>query len=79
MKTKRKIKRITQQERIFNYLVSYKSITNIEAYRRFGTFGLHRIICTLRKKGFKIETKKKKGFNRFGDRVHFAVYVYKGA
>lgn len=74
-----KIKKTTQQDRVFNYLVAYKSITNVEAYKRFGTFSLGRIICVLRKKGFKIETVKRKGLNRFGDKVHFAEYVYKGA
>ena len=73
-----KIKKTTQQERIFNYLVSYKSITQLEAYKRFGTFGLAKIISRLRKQGFKIETVKKSGLNRFGDKVHFAEYVYKG-
>lgn len=73
-----KIKRTTQQDRVFNYLVAYKSITQLEAYKQFGTFCLGRIICSLRKKGFKIETVNKKGLNRFGDKVHFAEYVYKG-
>ena len=74
-----KIKRTTQQDRVFNYLVEYKSITQLEAYKRFGTFGLPKIISCLRKKGFKIETIRKQGLNRFGDKVHFAEYVYKGA
>lgn len=74
-----KIKRTTQQDRVFNYLVEYKSITQLEAYKRFGTFSLSKIISVLRKKGFKIETVRKQGLNRFGDKVHFAEYVYKGA
>lgn len=73
-----KIKKTTQQDRVFDYLVSYKSITQLEAYNRFGTFSLSRIVCSLRKKGFKIETVRRKGKNRFGDPVHFAEYVYKG-
>lgn len=74
-----KIKKTTQQDRVFNYLVEYKSITQLEAYKRFGTFSLSKIISVLRKKGFKIETVRKQGLNRFGDKVHFAEYVYKGA
>ena len=72
------IKRTTQQDRIFNYLVVYKSITQLEAYNRFGTFQLAKIISCLRRKGFKIDTVRKKGVNRFGDKVNFAEYVYKG-
>lgn len=74
-----KIKKQSQQDRVFNYLVEYKSITQLEAYQRFATFSLAKIISNLRKKGFKIETVRKQGLNRFGDKVHFAEYVYKGA
>lgn len=77
--TPTKIKKTTQQDRVFNYLVSYGSITQLEAYQNFGTFSLARIISNLRKKGFQIETQKASGLNRFGQKVHFGRYVYKGA
>lgn len=77
--TSASLKNPTQEDMVFNYLVAYRSITQLEAYRCFGIFGLSKIISTLRKKGFKIETKNTSGLNRFGNKVHFGTYVYKGA
>ena len=74
----KKIKKSTQEDKIFNHLVSHKSITQVEAYKRFAIFGLSKIISRLRQKGFKIKTVKERGINRFGDSVVFSVYVYKG-
>lgn len=71
-------KKLTQTDRVFSHLVENKTITQLEAYNLFGTFSLAKIISCLRKKGFKIETVKQQGLNRFGDKVHFAQYVYKG-
>lgn len=71
-------KKPTQIGRVFNYLSAYGSITQLEAYQNFGTFSLARIISNLRKKGYKIETVKAAGLNRFGEKVHFARYEYKG-
>lgn len=72
------MKKQSQTDRVFNYLVTYKSITQLEAYQMFGTFSLAKIISNLRKKGFKIETVKATGLNRFGDKVRFGRYEYKG-
>ena len=72
------MKKQSQTDRVFNYLVTYKSITQLEAYQMFGTFSLAKIISNLRKKGFKIETVKTTGLNRFGDIVRFGRYEYKG-
>lgn len=72
------MKKQSQTDRVFNYLVTYKSITQLEAYQMFGTFSLAKIISNLRKKGFKIETVKTTGLNRFGDKVRFGRYEYKG-
>ena len=79
MRLQKKIKKSTQEDKVFNHLVSYKSITQLEAYKKFGIFGLSKIISRLRKKGFKIKTVKKQGLNRYGDNVFFSLYVYKGA
>lgn len=68
----------TQKDRVFNYLSTYKNITQLEAYQMFGTFSLAKIISSLRKQGYKIETVKTTGLNRFGDKVRFARYEYKG-
>lgn len=67
-------KKLNQHDRVFQYLVENKTITQLQAYQEFGTFSLAKIISNLRKKGFNIETIKQQGLNRFGDKVHFAEY-----
>ena len=70
------MKKATQTNRVLNYLVTYGSITQLEAYQNFGTFSLGKIICNLRRKGYKIKTVRTTGLNRFGEKVHFGRYIY---
>ncbi len=65
----------SQKQKVLNYLQSYKSITQLEAFNHFATFGLPKIISSLRKEGWKIITMRREGVNRFGDKVHFAEYI----
>lgn len=63
-------------ERIFNYLSSRKEgITSKEAFEKFGTISLNRIIFRMREAGLNIESIPEKGVNRYGDPVHFVRYV----
>lgn len=70
-------KKSSQQTKILNYLRTYKSITQLDAYNHFASFSLAKIISNLRKKGFGIETIRREGVNRFGDKVHYGEYVLK--
>lgn len=66
--------KVTQCERVLEYLVRFGSISSAQAMDDLGCFRLASRICDLKKKGYKItdewDTKK----NRFGEEVRFKRY-----
>lgn len=65
---------ITQQTRVWNYLVEEGSITPLDAMREFGIMRLSAIIFNLRKERVIITTYETKK-NRYGNPVTYARYV----
>lgn len=59
---------------IITHLRKYKSITSMEAIRKYGATRLSGIIFILRDKGFGIETEMVQGKNRYGHVTNYAVY-----
>ena len=68
------MKKITQQDRIINYLNDYKTITPLEAMRDLGCYRLSARIFDLKEQGFDIEVKMVKVTNRFGGTTKVAEY-----
>jgi len=66
----------TKKLKVLSHLKKYKSITPIDAYKFYGTMRLSAIIFKLREQ-YEIATNIIVDFDRFGNEVRFAKYVYK--
>ncbi len=64
----------SQIQDIIAHLRKYKSITSMEAIRKYGATRLSGIIFILRDRGFGIETEMVQGKNRYGHITNYAVY-----
>lgn len=69
---------MSQYKRILEYLEKYKSITSMEAFRKFGATRLSAIIFNMKKAGHNIETVMEQTTNDDGNMVRYARYVYEG-
>ena len=71
--------RTTHADRIEQYIREHGSITSWEAIKEFGITRLSAVIYNLRyERNLDIETRYETMKNRYGDKVTFARYVYKG-
>ncbi|MBQ6631134.1 MAG: hypothetical protein IJH55_03250 [Romboutsia sp.] len=71
--------RTTHTDRIEQYFREHGSITSWEAIKEFGITRLSAVIYNLRyERKLDIETRYETMKNRYGDKVTFARYVYKG-
>lgn len=67
----------TQTDRIQRYLEDFGSITPLDALREFGCMRLGARIWELRnQRGLPISTRDESYRNRYGDRAHYARYIY---
>lgn len=66
--------KITQCEKILQYIEENGSITTFEAFCDIGCTRLASRICDLRKMGYKFKTDTEKGKNRNGEPVHYTRY-----
>lgn len=71
----RKMK-ITQKQRIVNYIKDFGSITSFQAYADLGITQLGARIDGLQKEGYVFKKDKARGKNRYGDAVHFTRYSF---
>jgi len=65
---------MTQNERIYDHLLSVGPIQPFAAWRDLGVYRLASRINDLRKLGHKIETKKVEVVNRWGESSYIAEY-----
>lgn len=65
---------MTQNDRIYNHLLSYGSITQKEAYQIYGCFRLASRISDLKRQGKAIKKVMEKGKNKFGETEWHARY-----
>ena len=70
--------KITQCDRILNYMTEFGSITQLEALRDLGCFRLASRINDLKKKGYKIRREMVDVNNRYGEVVQIARYRFEG-
>lgn len=59
---------------VIHHLRKYKSITSMEAIKRYGATRLSGIIFVLKERGFGIETELREVKNRYGHITRIAVY-----
>lgn len=65
---------MTQNERVYNYIKDFGSITQAQAFNDLGVYRLASRISDLKRMGVPIKTVRKQGMNRYGDTVYFAEY-----
>lgn len=68
-------KRLTQYDRVLQFLKEKGSITSLQAFREFGATRLSAIIFNLRRNGYCIVNEYITKKNRYGDKITFAKYV----
>lgn len=64
----------TQNERILDYIAEFGSITQIEALRDLGVMRLASRISDLKRKGYKVISKREVVKNRYGESVKIKRY-----
>lgn len=66
--------KITQKERILQYIEKKGSITALEAVREIGCTQLSARLCELEKEGYIFNKVTEKSKNRDGDPIHYTRY-----
>lgn len=66
---------ITQCDRILRHLTDFGSITSLEAIQEYGILRLASRINDLKRRGHKIISITEKSKNRYGETVHYSVYM----
>lgn len=69
--------KMTQQERVIDYLKENGSITSMQAFNELGVTRISAVIFDLRQSGYDIESEQTKGVNRYGEKTYFATYKLK--
>lgn len=66
--------KITQKDRIINYIREFGSITSLDAYKDLGITQLGARIDQLKKEGYVFKTEWESGKNRYGDKIDYKRY-----
>lgn len=66
--------KITQCQRIVDYMRRFGSISTLEAFNDLGVARLASRIHDLKDQGYNISSETKSTKNRYGEKVHFKVY-----
>lgn len=66
--------KLSQKDRIINYIREFGSITSKEAYDDLGITQLATRIKELKESGYEFTTKWERGKNRYNDKVDFKRY-----
>ncbi len=69
--------RMTQRDRVIQYIKDFGSITRAEAFNELGIVELAARICELERMGYKFEKKTVYRENRYGEMIHFTKYTLK--
>ena len=70
--------KITQRDRVLQYMRENNGIPAYEAVVHVGCTQLSARICELQKEGHMFSTEVIKNINRYGDRCHYLRYRYVG-
>ena len=66
--------KITQRQRIIDYIKEFGSITSLDAYKDLGITQLGARIDQLKKEGYRFKTEWESGKNRFGEKTDYKRY-----
>ena len=66
--------KMSQKERILDYIDEFGSISSLEAFRDLGVSQLSARLCELEKAGYVFNKKQESSLNRYGERVYFTRY-----
>lgn len=69
--------RMTQRDRVIQYIKDFGSITRAEVFNELGIVELAARICELERMGYKFEKKTVYRENRYGEMIHFTKYTLK--
>lgn len=70
--------RVTQCDRILQYIEENGSITSIDAMREFGCMRLASRMCDLKRQGYPVKVEMENSKNRYGEPVSYARYTICG-
>lgn len=68
------MKKITQEDRVVQYISDFGSITSLEAFKDLGITRLSAKIFNLKAEGYIFEDETCACVNRYGDKVHYKKY-----
>lgn len=74
-----KKKKVTQRDRVLQYIKDFGSITSWQAYADLGVTQLATRISELKSRGHEFVKTRVTATNRYGDKTHFDEYRLKGA
>lgn len=66
--------KVTQCQRILDYMTQFGSISTLEAFNDLGVARLASRIHDLKDQGYDIVSQTKSSRNRFGEKTYFKVY-----
>jgi len=66
--------RLTQQQRIIDYILQQGSITCLDAVYKLGILDMQARICELKKKGYRFKKKQKAGIAKLGYKFKYVEY-----
>ena len=69
--------KVTQRERVLQYVRSVGSITAFEAVKELGILQLSARLVELEERGYVFNKTREKAKNRFGEDVHYVRYSLK--
>ena len=68
-------KKITQRDRVLQYIMEHGHITSYKAYRDIGCTQLATRISELKDRGFSFRKERVKTVNMYGDPTHYDMYI----
>ena len=66
--------KITQRDRVINYIREFGSISSLEAYKDLGVTQLATRIKELKEQGYEFKTEWESSTNRFGEKTDYKRY-----
>lgn len=66
--------RVTQCDRILQYIEENGSITSLDAMREFGCMRLASRMCDLKRQGYPVKVEMENSKNRYGEPISYARY-----
>ena len=69
------MEKLTQCERIIQYIEEQGSITQLEALEQFGCMRLASRMCDIKKMGYNVTKRMEKKKNRYGEPISYARYT----